>query len=60
MTEMPGDAPNHSAGGPQDDSPGVITIPPVIYLAFWRSALRLISSFRLPFCRTPYNTRSAS
>ena len=53
MTEMPGDAPNHSAGGPQDDSPGVITIPPVIYLAFLALGIALDLLFPVALLPNP-------
>ena len=34
MTEMSDNTPPHASGGAPDDSPGVITIPPFIYLFF--------------------------
>jgi protein-S-isoprenylcysteine O-methyltransferase Ste14 len=34
MTETSDDTPEDASGGPQNDSPGVITIPPFIYLFF--------------------------
>ena len=47
MTETPNDAPNNATGDAQDDSPGVITIPPFIYLFFL--ALGIALEFFFPF-----------